>query len=475
MSAQSQIGVTGLAVMGANLARNIGRNGWSVAVHNRSPEKTRQFIADYAEEGDFTGAETSEEFVAALERPRKIIIMVKAGAPVDAVIEELAPLLDDGDILIDAGNSHFPDTRRRTAECEERGLRFLGIGVSGGEEGALLGPSIMPGGAREAYAEVEPILTKIAAQVEDGPCVTYCGPGGAGHYVKMVHNGIEYGDMQLIAEAYDVLRSIGGLSNAELADTFDEWNRGELQSYLIEITAHIFRVKDPDTGGDLIDLILDSASMKGTGRWAVQDAAELGAPVPTIAASVEARVLSSDRAARLETSERLRGPSPIALSASDRKALVDDVRGALYAAKACAYAQGMNLLRVASRVRNWSLDLGELARIWKAGCIIRAQFLGRIQAAYHRERSLPNLLLDPEFSEELGARQGAWRRVVGRASAGGVPVLATTAALGYYDSLRRVRLPAHLIQAQRDYFGAHTYERVDRPGSFHTDWHKAGT
>jgi 6-phosphogluconate dehydrogenase len=268
------------------------------------------------------------------------------------------------------------------------------------------------------------------------------------------------------------MRSVGGLGNVELAETFDDWNRGELQSYLIEITANIFRAKDPDTGSDLIDLIMDAASMKGTGRWTVQDAAEIGAPVPTIAASVEARVLSSDRAARLEISERLRGPSPIALSVSDRRAFVDDVRGALYAAKACAYAQGMNLLRVASRLRDWNLDLGELARIWKAGCIIRAQFLGRIQAAYHREPGLPNLLLDPEFTEELAARQGAWRRVIGRASASGVPMLATTAALGYYDSLRRARLPANLIQAQRDYFGAHTYERLDRPGSFHTDWTK---
>jgi len=468
------IGMIGLGVMGQNLSLNIADKGFTVGGWDAWGDPVEQLAAKAAKTG-VHAFKALPEMLAVLRRPRRLIMLVKAGEIVDKTIAELRPLLAEGDMIVDGGNEHFRNTERRATELAADGLRFVGMGVSGGEEGARFGPSLMPGGERDGYDDMAPILTKIAAQVEDGPCVTYCGPGGAGHYVKMVHNGIEYGDMQLIAEAYDLLRSVGGLSNAELADTFDEWNKGELQSYLIEITAHIFRVKDPDTGGDLIDLILDSASMKGTGRWAVQDAAELGAPVATIAASVEARVLSSDRAARLETSERLRGPSPITLSTSDRKTLVDDVRGALYAAKACAYAQGMNLLRVASRVRNWSLDLGELARIWKAGCIIRAQFLGRIQAAYHRERSLPNLLLDPEFSEELAARQGAWRRVVGRASAGGVPMLATTAALGYYDSLRRVRLPAALIQAQRDYFGAHTYERVDRPGSFHTEWHKQST
>src|SRR6478609_1746886 len=463
------IGMLGLGVMGQNLALNIADHGFSVGGWDAWPDPVAKFAAVAAGKPAQAFAELPA-LVAALRRPRRLIMLVKAGQVVDDTIAMVRPLLSPGDILIDGGNEHFRTTERRLAELTPSGIHFFGMGVSGGEEGARLGPSLMPGGDRAAYDDMAPILTKIAAQVDDGPCVTYCGPGGAGHYVKMVHNGIEYGDMELIAEAYDILRSVGGLSNAELADTFDEWNRGELQSYLIEITARIFRAKDPDTGGDLIDLILDSASMKGTGRWAVQDAAELGAPVPTIAASVEARVLSSDRSARLETSERLRGPSPIALSPSDRKAFVDDVRGGLYAAKACAYAQGMNLLRVASRAHNWSLDLAELARIWKAGCIIRAQFLGRIQAAYKREPGLPNLLLDPEFSEELGARQGAWRRVVGRASAGGVPMLATTAALGYYDSLRRVRLPANLIQAQRDLFGAHTYERVDRPGTFHSTW-----
>ena len=466
---QLDIGMVGLGVMGQNLALNIADHGFSVGGWDAWPEPVERLAAKAAS-GRVQAFKSLADLVAALRRPRRLIMLVKAGEVVDQTIAALRPLLSEGDILVDGGNEHFRNTERRAAELAAAGIHFFGMGVSGGEEGARHGPSLMPGGERAGYDDMAPILTKIAAQVEDGPCVTYIGPGGAGHYVKMVHNGIEYGDMQLIAEAYDLMRSVGGLSNIELAETFEDWNRGELQSYLIEITANIFRAKDPDTGNDLIDLILDAASMKGTGRWAVQDAAEIGAPVPTIAASVEARVLSSDRAARLETSERLRGPSPIALSLSDRKAFVDDVRGALYAAKACAYAQGMNLLRVASRLRNWNLDLGELARIWKAGCIIRARFLGRIQAAYHREPGLPNLLLDPEFIEELAARQEAWRRVVGRAAASGVPMLATTAALGYYDSLRRARLPANLIQAQRDYFGAHTYERLDRPGSFHTEW-----
>jgi len=466
---QLDIGMVGLGVMGQNLALNIADHGFSVGGWDAWPEPVERLAAKAAS-GRVQAFKSLADLVAALRRPRRLIMLVKAGEVVDQTIAALRPLLSEGDILVDGGNEHFRNTERRAAELAAAGIHFFGMGVSGGEEGARHGPSLMPGGERAGYDDMAPILTKIAAQVEDGPCVTYIGPGGAGHYVKMVHNGIEYGDMQLIAEAYDLMRSVGGLSNIELAETFEDWNRGELQSYLIEITANIFRAKDPDTGNDLIDLILDAASMKGTGRWAVQDAAEIGAPIPTIAASVEARVLSSDRAARLETSERLRGPSPIALSLSDRKAFVDDVRGALYAAKACAYAQGMNLLRVASRLRNWNLDLGELARIWKAGCIIRARFLGRIQAAYHREPGLPNLLLDPEFIEELAARQEAWRRVVGRAAASGVPMLATTAALGYYDSLRRARLPANLIQAQRDYFGAHTYERLDRPGSFHTEW-----
>jgi 6-phosphogluconate dehydrogenase len=331
----------------------------------------------------------------------------------------------------------------------------------------------MPGGDRAGYDDMAPILTRIAAQVPDGPCVTYVGPGGAGHYVKMVHNGIEYGDMQLIAEAYDLLKTLGGLDNAELAATFAEWNRGELQSFLIEITSHIFAHKDPETGGDLIDAIVDAASMKGTGKWTVQDAADLGAPVPTIAASVDARVISSDRAGRLAASTRLPGPTPDPrprLAPAARQQLVNDVRAALYCAKACAYAQGMNLLRLASQAHSWSLNLGELARIWKGGCIIRAQFLGRIQSAFHNDPALPNLLFDPGFRDELAARQDSWRRIVAQAAAAGMPLLATASSLAYYDMIRRARLPANLTQAQRDYFGAHTYERLDRPGTFHTEW-----
>jgi 6-phosphogluconate dehydrogenase len=468
-----EIGIIGLGVMGQNLALNIADHGFSVGGWDAWPDPVDRLAAK-ATGTRVHAFKALPDLLAVLRRPRRLVLLVKAGEVVDQTIALLRPLLADGDMVIDAGNEHFRNTERRAAELASHGLRFFGMGVSGGEEGARRGPSLMPGGDRAGYDDMAPILTKIAAQVDDGACVTYCGPGGAGHYVKMVHNGIEYGDMQLIAESYDLLRSVGGLGNVELADTFAEWNAGELQSYLIEITSQIFRARDPETSGDLIDLVVDAASMKGTGRWTVEDAAEIGAPVPTIAASVEARVLSSDRAARLETSERLRGPAPHAISAAERRAFVDDVRAGLYCAKACAYAQGMNLLRVASRLRDWDLHLAELARIWKGGCIIRAQFLGRIQAAYTGERGLPNLLLDPGFADELAARQYSWRRVVAAATAAGVPMLATTAALGYYDSLRRARLPANLIQAQRDYFGAHTYERLDRPGSFHTDWNHDG-
>jgi 6-phosphogluconate dehydrogenase len=463
------IGMIGLGVMGQNLALNIADHGFSVGGWDAWPDPIARFKAVAAGKPAQAFA-ALPDLVAALRRPRRLIMLVKAGEVVDKTIAALRPLLESGDILIDGGNEHFRTTERRLADLTPSGIHFFGMGVSGGEEGARLGPSMMPGGDRAAYDDMAPILTKIAAQVDDGPCVTYIGPGGAGHYVKMVHNGIEYGDMQLIAEAYDLLRSVGGLSNAELADAFDDWNRGELQSFLIEITAKIFRTKDPETGGDLIDAIVDAASMKGTGRWAVQDAAEIGAPIPTIAASVEARVLSSDRAARATAAKTLRGPSPTPLPAAEKKRFVADVRAALYAAKACAYAQGMNLLRTASALRKWDLKLGELARIWKGGCIIRAQFLGRIKAAFERDPSLPNLLLDAGFVDELGARQEAWRRVVAGAAAAGVPILATSAALGYYDTVRRARLPANLIQAQRDYFGAHTYERLDRPGTFHTPW-----
>jgi 6-phosphogluconate dehydrogenase len=462
-------GMLGLGVMGQNLALNIADHGFSVGGWDAWPEPVDKLAAVGAGKPVQAFRELPA-LVAALRRPRRLIMLVKAGEVVDKTIAAVRPLLAPGDILIDGGNEHFRTTERRLAELTPAGIHFFGMGVSGGEEGARTGPSLMPGGDRAAYDDMAPVLTKIAAQVDDGPCVTYCGPGGAGHYVKMVHNGIEYGDMQLIAEAYDLLRSIGGLSNAELADAFDEWNRGELQSFLIEITANIFRKKDPDGSGELIDAIADAASMKGTGSWAVQDAAEIGAPIPTIAASVDARVLSSDRAARAVAAKTLRGPSPAPLPAAEKQRLVADVRAALYAAKACAYAQGMNLLRTASVLRKWDLHLGELARIWKAGCIIRAQFLGRIKTAYERDPNLANLLLDAGFVDELALRQDAWRRVVSVAAAAGVAIPATSAALGYYDTVRRARLPANLIQAQRDYFGAHTYQRLDKPGTFHTKW-----
>jgi 6-phosphogluconate dehydrogenase len=468
---EMQIGMVGLGVMGENLSLNIAEKGFPVAGWDAWPEPVDRFIAKGRESNAAVkGFKSLPEFVASLRRPRRIIMLVKAGEVVDKTIAALRPLLEPGDMLVDGGNELYRNTERRFAELQPAGIRFFGMGVSGGEEGARHGPSLMPGGDRAGYDDMAPILTKIAAQVDDGPCVTYCGPGGAGHYVKMVHNGIEYGDMQLIAEAYDLLRRVGGLSNAELAATFDEWNQGELQSYLIEITGRIFKQKDPDTGKDLIDVIVDAASQKGTGKWAVEDAAEIGAPVPTIAASVDARLLSSDRAGRQLMSTRLAGPAPAPVPAARKKELVDDVRATLYAAKACAYAQGMNLLRTASNLRKWDLKLGELARIWKGGCIIRAQFLGRIKEAYERDPALPNLLLDASFAQELGARHERWRRVIGQAAALGVPLPATGASLAYYDMVRTARLPANLTQAQRDYFGAHTYERLDKPGTFHTNW-----
>jgi 6-phosphogluconate dehydrogenase len=467
-----EIGMVGLGVMGQNLALNIDEKGFSCAGWDAWPEPVDKFVAKGQREGakQIQGFKDLKDFVASLRRPRRIILLVKAGEVVDKTIAGLLPLLEKDDMIVDSGNEYFHNTERRAKELAPKGIRFFGMGVSGGEEGARHGPSMMPGGDRAGYDDMAPILTKIAAQA-DGPCVTYCGPGGAGHYVKMVHNGIEYGDMQLIAETYDVLKNIGGLSNAELADTFDEWNRGELQSFLIEITANIFRKKDPESGNDLIDMIVDAAAAKGTGKWTVQDAAEIGSPIPVIASSVEARLISSDKAGRAVTTKLLAGPAaPKALSGADKKKLIADVRAALYCAKACSYAQGMNLLRNASNVREWGINLGELARIWKAGCIIRAQFLGRIKEAYDRDANLTNLLIDSGFRKELGERQDGWRSTVAQAVAAGVPVMAMSSALGYYDSIRRERLPANLTQAQRDYFGSHTYERIDKPGSFHTEW-----
>jgi 6-phosphogluconate dehydrogenase len=468
-----QMGMVGLGVMGRNLALNLADKGFSVGGWDAWPEPVTKLVTAAADDklegrADVRGFTDLKEFVQALARPRRIIMLVKAGDVVDQTIAKLTPLLDAGDLLIDGGNEYFLNTERRSKELAAKGFKFFGMGVSGGEEGARHGPSMMPGGDRDAYDHLSPVLTKIAAQA-DGACVTYIGPGGSGHYVKMVHNGIEYGDMQLIAEAYDVLRSVGGLSNAELADTFSEWNRGELQSFLVEITAEILRKKDPEElSTDLLDKIVDAASMKGTGKWTVQQAAELGAPVPTIASAVDARVLSGNRALRKLTAA-LPGPKP---SVQKDPQLVADVRAALYAAKACAYAQGMSLLQTASRAYDWKLDLSELARIWTGGCIIRAQFLGRIKASYLRDPELGNLLLDQDFQRELGERQGAFRRVVARAAQAGLPLPAHFTALSYYDTLRRERLPTNLTQAQRDYFGAHTYERIDKPGSFHTEWAK---
>jgi 6-phosphogluconate dehydrogenase len=473
VSDQSQIGLTGLAVMGANLARNIARNGYSIAVHNRTPAKTRDFVAEFGGEGAITGTETVEEFVAALERPRKIIIMVKAGAPVDAVIDELAPHLDAGDIVIDAGNSHFLDTKRRAQACAERGLRFLGTGVSGGEEGALNGPSIMPGGDRDAWAEVEEILTAIAVEVDGTPCCVYVGPDGAGHYVKMVHNGIEYADMQLIAESYDLLRNGAGLSVAEIADVFGEWNRGDLESFLIEITATVLARQDDRTDGPLVDVIVDQAEQKGTGRWTSQDALELGVPLTAITEAVFARSLSALRDQRLHAADRLAGPQPGSNGHHD-PSIVDDVRAALYASKVVAYAQGFEQMAAASRQHEWDLKLGEMAMIWRGGCIIRARFLNRITDAYASEDEVVNLLTVPYFRDAVAEAQEAWRRVIARAVELGIPVPAFSSCLAYYDGYRRARGPAALIQGQRDFFGAHTYRRTDRDGYFHVRWSQDG-
>lgn len=467
--AQQQIGLIGLAVMGENLVLNLERNGFSVAVFNRTTEKVDEFIKGRAAGKNIVGTHSLEELVACLERPRKILIMVKAGKPVQAVIDQLKPLLEPGDILIDGGNSWYEDTEARTQELEAMGLRYVGMGVSGGEEGALHGPSLMPGGTKEAYAELAPLLTKIAAQVDDGPCVTYVGPGGSGHYVKMVHNGIEYGDMQLIAEAYDLLKNVLSLSAAELHQVFSEWNQTEeLNSFLIEITAHIFTVMDPETGRPLVDVILDKAGQKGTGRWTVTSALELGVPIPTIAAAVNARIMSSLKEERVAAADHLPGPQ---ITHSPEKALfIQKVRDALYCSKICSYAQGMALLATASQALNYHLNLSELARIWQGGCIIRAGFLQKIKQAFGDNPTLPNLLLAPEFKQSILERQGAWREVVATAAHLGIAVPAFSASLDYFDSYRRANLPQNLTQAQRDFFGAHTYERIDRPGTFHTEW-----
>jgi 6-phosphogluconate dehydrogenase len=462
-------GLIGLAVMGENLALNIERNGFSVSVYNRTSTRTDEFMAQRAKGRQILATYTPEEFVASLARPRRILVMVKAGPPVDAVIQQLKPMLDEGDIVIDGGNSLYGDTVRRTQEMESQGLRFIGMGVSGGEEGALNGPSLMPGGTAEAYTALEPILVKIAAQVDDGPCVTYIGPGGAGHYVKMVHNGIEYGDMQLIAEAYDLLKSVLGFNHQQLHDVFAEWNKtDELNSFLIEITTQIFSYVDPETRQALVELILDEAGQKGTGRWTVMSALELGVPIPTMTAAVNARIASSYKEERVAASKQLQGPT--IHFEEDVAEFVDQVRDALYCSKICSYAQGMALLSAASKEMHFNLNLSEISRIWKGGCIIRAGFLNKIKKAFADDPALPNLLLAPEFKQSILDRQTAWREVVATAAKTGIPVPAFSASLDYFDTYRRDRLPQNLTQAQRDLFGAHTYQRVDREGTFHTEW-----
>jgi len=462
----AQIGVTGLATMGRNLARNFARHDYRVAVHNRTDAKTTALVEEFGQEGTFVPSSNTSDFVASLERPRRIVIMVKAGGPTDAVIDEVAPFLDDGDVLVDGGNAHFADTRRREAALRERGIHFVGAGISGGEEGALLGPSIMPGGTKESYESLGPMLESISAHVDGTPCCAHVGPDGAGHFVKMVHNGIEYADMQLIAEAYDLLRRGLGMPPAEIADVFREWNSGDLESYLIEITAEVLGHTDVD-GRPFVDAVLDQAEQKGTGRWTVQTALDLGVPVTGIAEAVFARGLSGHADQRAAARHL---PGPTADGSVDRTGFVDDIRRALYASKVVAYAQGFDEVTAGSVEYGWDIDRGAMATIWRGGCIIRARFLNRIKEAYDRDVTLTSLLVDDYFAQAVGAGQESWRRVVATAARTGVPTPGFSSALAYYDSLRAERLPAALVQGLRDFFGAHTYHRVDRQGTFHTLW-----
>jgi 6-phosphogluconate dehydrogenase len=469
---KQQIGVIGLAVMGKNLALNIESRGYSVAVFNRSFEKTEEFLKNEAEGKSFVGAKTIEEFVNSLETPRKILLMVKAGTATDLTIDSLKPFLDKDDILIDGGNTFFQDTIRRNNELGETGIHFIGTGVSGGEEGALKGPSIMPGGQKEAYDLVEPILKAISAKVGNDACCTFIGPNGAGHYVKMVHNGIEYGDMQLISEAYFILKNVLGLSAEELHEVFADWNKGELDSYLIEITADIFTKIDEDTGKPLVDLILDTAGQKGTGKWTSQNALDLGVPLPIITESVFARFISAMKEERVKASGILAGPR-VEVYKGNKKELIEAVRKALYLSKIVSYAQGFAQMRAASEEYDWNLRYGDIAMIFRGGCIIRAQFLQKIKEAYDRDEHLENLLLDPYFKNIAEEYQSALRQVLTVAIESGIPVPSFSSAIAYYDSYRSATLPANLLQAQRDYFGAHTYQRVDQEGVFHTNWMKA--
>ena len=472
--ARATIGLTGLATMGRNLARNIARNGHTIAVHNRTTARTTALLDEFGGEGDLVGTESLEELVGAIARPRAIVVMVKAGEATDAVIDELVPLLDEDDIVVDAGNAHFVDTVRRQEALAEHGLHFVGMGVSGGEEGALHGPSIMVGGSEHAYQRLRPVVESIAAVVDGTPCCAHVGPDGAGHFVKMVHNGIEYADMQLIAESYDLLRSVRGLEPAQVADIFEEWNGGDLESFLIEMTADVLRHTDAETGEPFVDVVRDAAEQKGTGRWTVQNALELGVPVTGIAEATFARSLSGHTEQRAAARAVFSTDPEAQRVEVDHDAFVDQVRAALYASKVVAYAQGFDQIAAGAEAHGWDIDLGEVAAIWRGGCIIRAQFLDRIKEAYADEPDLTTLLTTAYFADAVKDGVDAWREVVATAARGGVPTPAFSSSLAYFDGLRRDRLPAALIQAMRDNFGAHTYERVDREGTFHTRWAEDG-
>ncbi len=465
----ADVGVVGMAVMGSNLARNFASHGYTVAVFNRTPGRTRELVAAHGADGAFVPAEAVADFVASLKRPRRVILMVKAGDATDATIDSLLPHLEAGDIIVDGGNSHFPDTIRREAALRAQGFHFVGAGISGGEEGALLGPSIMPGGSAESYASLGPMLETISAKVDGVPCCTHVGPDGAGHFVKMVHNGIEYADMQLIGEAYDLQRQGLGASPSEIGDIFAEWNTGDLESFLIEITAEVLHHVDAATGKPFVDVIVDQAGQKGTGRWTVQNALELGVPVTGIAEATFARALSSSLPQR-EAARQVLPAEAEPWAIADRARFIDDVRSALYASKVVAYSQGFDQIAAASELYGWDIDRGAMARIWRGGCIIRARFLNRITEAYERNPELPLLIADPYFTEAVSSGLAAWRRVVSAAALAGVPTPAFASSLSYYDGLRAERSTAALIQGQRDLFGAHTYGRVDRPGTFHTQW-----
>ncbi|WP_129726381.1 NADP-dependent phosphogluconate dehydrogenase [Ectobacillus funiculus] len=466
---KQQIGVVGVGVMGKSLALNFESKGYSVALYDISEKKVNEILKEHHDK-NLVGTHKIEDFINSLESPRKILLMVNAGDITDKAIDSLFPYLDKGDILIDGGNTYFVDTVRRNKRLAEKGIHFIGAGVSGGQEGALKGPSIMPGGQKEAYEHVKEMLEGISAKVDGEPCCSYVGPDGAGHYVKMVHNGIEYGDMQLICEAYFFLKQTLNLSAEEFHQIFTEWNQGELESYLIEITANIFTKKDEETGKPLVDLILDTAGQKGTGKWTSQNALDLGSALPIITESVFARYLSAVKEERVHASEVLSGPTEKAALAIGKEQLIEAVRQALYMSKICSYAQGLTQLKDASEQYDWNLDLGSIAMLWRGGCIIRAGFLQNIKEAYDRNPSLPNLLLDPYFTEIVGAYQGGLRQIIAIAAQQGVPIPAFSAALSYYDSYRTATLPANLLQAQRDYFGAHTYKRIDKEGIFHTNW-----